>query len=149
MDSYTFMLTDTELEEVVSREVNFLTRVVSFIRNRRRANRPQETSYIEILDEVTSHSSIFRDNIHCTEKEGISPLLKCTSAIRQLADGVVHDFLDEYLEISERTSSLSLDHFCTHVMEIFMPEYLRKPMVTDVVKLYRHHEEKHGFPGML
>ncbi|GKE13388.1 ALP1-like protein, partial [Tanacetum coccineum] len=35
------------------------------------------------------------------------------------------------------------------VMEIFGPEYLRKPTVTDVVKLYRYHEEKHGFLGML
>nr|GEX18936.1 putative harbinger transposase-derived protein [Tanacetum cinerariifolium] len=28
-------------------------------------------------------------------------------------------------------------------------EFLRKPMVTDTEKLYRHHEEKHGFLGML
>ncbi|GKE01309.1 RNA-directed DNA polymerase, eukaryota [Tanacetum coccineum] len=51
--------------------------------------------------------------------------------------------------MSTKTSRLSLDHFCTSVMEIFGLEYLRKPMMTDVVKLYRHHEEKHGFPGML
>ncbi|GJX73030.1 RNA-directed DNA polymerase, eukaryota [Tanacetum coccineum] len=35
------------------------------------------------------------------------------------------------------------------VMKKFGPEYLRKPMVTDVAKLYRHREEKHGFSGML
>ncbi|GJZ26420.1 ALP1-like protein isoform X1 [Tanacetum coccineum] len=35
------------------------------------------------------------------------------------------------------------------VMEIYGPEFLRKPTVTDVEKLYRYHEEKHGFPGML
>ncbi|GKG12342.1 zf-CCHC domain-containing protein, partial [Tanacetum coccineum] len=29
------------------------------------------------------------------------------------------------------------------------PEYLRKPTVTDIEKLYRHHEEKHGFPGVV
>nr|GEW70026.1 hypothetical protein [Tanacetum cinerariifolium] len=29
------------------------------------------------------------------------------------------------------------------------PEFLRKPTVTDIEKLYRHHEEKHGFSGML
>nr|GEY43819.1 hypothetical protein [Tanacetum cinerariifolium] len=34
-------------------------------------------------------------------------------------------------------------------MEIFGAEYLRKPTVTDVVKLYQHHEEKHSFSGML
>ncbi|GKA36696.1 ALP1-like protein isoform X1 [Tanacetum coccineum] len=44
---------------------------------------------------------------------------------------------------------MALDHFCQAVMEIYGPEFLRKPTVTDVEKLYRHHEEKHGFPGML
>ncbi|GKF76849.1 RNA-directed DNA polymerase, eukaryota, partial [Tanacetum coccineum] len=29
------------------------------------------------------------------------------------------------------------------------PEYLRKPTVTDIEKLYQYHEEKHGFPRML
>nr|GEV44097.1 hypothetical protein [Tanacetum cinerariifolium] len=28
-------------------------------------------------------------------------------------------------------------------------EFLRKPTVTDIEKLYRHHKEKHGFSGML
>ncbi|GJS74843.1 reverse transcriptase domain-containing protein [Tanacetum coccineum] len=105
--------------------------------------------YERIFHEVTNHSSFFRDNIDCIGKEGISPLMKCTSAIRQLAYGIVPDFLDEYLQISTKSSRLSLDHFCTSVMEIFGPEYLRKPTMTDVLKLYRHHEEKHGFSGML
>ncbi|GKF43793.1 reverse transcriptase domain-containing protein [Tanacetum coccineum] len=102
-----------------------------------------------IVEEVTSHSSFFRDNIDCTGRECISPLLKCTSAICQLAYDIAHDFLDEYLQISEKTSRLSLDHFCTFVMKIFGPQYLRKPTMTDVVKLYRHHEEKHGFSRLL
>ncbi|GJV18095.1 ALP1-like protein [Tanacetum coccineum] len=101
-----------------------------------------------IVDEVANHSSFFRDNIDCTEK-GISSLLKFTSAIRQLAYGIIANFLDEYLQMSERISRLSLDHFCSSIIEIFGPKCLRKLTVTDVVKLYRHHEEKHGFPGML
>ncbi|GJS82713.1 ALP1-like protein [Tanacetum coccineum] len=107
------------------------------------------TLFNRIVHEVTNHSLFFRDNIDCTGKEGISPLMKCTSVIRQLAYDIVPDFLDEYLQISTKSSRLSLDHFCTSVMEIFGPEYLRKPTMTDVLKLYRHHEEKHGFPGML
>ncbi|GKA09174.1 ALP1-like protein isoform X1 [Tanacetum coccineum] len=91
----------------------------------------------------------FYCNPDCAGREGISPLIKCTSAIRQLAYGVNASFLDEYMQISERSSRLSLDHFCQAVMEIYGPEFLRKPTVTDVEKLYRHHEEKHGFPGML
>nr|GEX89614.1 protein ALP1-like isoform X1 [Tanacetum cinerariifolium]GEX93377.1 protein ALP1-like isoform X1 [Tanacetum cinerariifolium] len=66
------------------------------------------------VDEVTNHSSFFRDNIDNTKKEGVSPLLKCTSAICQLAYDINADILYEYLQ-----------------------------------KLYRHHEEKHGFPEML
>ncbi|GJT20027.1 ALP1-like protein [Tanacetum coccineum] len=55
----------------------------------------------------------------------------------------------EYMQINERTSRMALDHFCQSVMQIYGPEYLRKPTVTDVEKLYLHHEEKHGFSGML
>nr|GEV66311.1 hypothetical protein [Tanacetum cinerariifolium] len=102
-----------------------------------------------IVGEVTSHSSFFRDNIDCTEREGISPLMKCTSAIRQLTYDIVPDFLGEYLQMSTKTSRLSLDNFCTFVMKIFGPVYLRKLMITDVVKFYLHHKEKHEFLGML
>ncbi|GJW88525.1 ALP1-like protein [Tanacetum coccineum] len=98
-----------------------------------------------IVEEVTSYSSFFRDNIDCTGREGISSLLKCTSAIQQLTYDIVPEFLDKYLQMSYRTFHLALDHFCTSVMEIFRPEYLRKPTVTDVIKLYRHHKEKHMF----
>ncbi|GKE37600.1 ALP1-like protein [Tanacetum coccineum] len=72
-----------------------------------------------------------------------------TSAIRHLAYGVNADFLDEYLQMSKRSSRVSLDHFCKSVMEMFGPKYLRKPTVTDVAKLYRHREEKHEHPRML
>ncbi|GKE60242.1 ALP1-like protein isoform X1, partial [Tanacetum coccineum] len=35
------------------------------------------------------------------------------------------------------------------LMEIFGPEYLRKPTITVIEKLYAFHEEKHGFSRML
>ncbi|GJW76800.1 hypothetical protein Tco_0138482 [Tanacetum coccineum] len=82
-------------------------------------------------------------------REGVSSLLKCTSAIRQLAYCLVRDVLDEYLYMRDKTSRLYLDYFCTSVMEIFRPEYLRKPTMNDVVKLYRHDEETRRVPEML
>ncbi|GJQ99782.1 nucleotide-binding alpha-beta plait domain-containing protein [Tanacetum coccineum] len=85
-----------------------------------------------IVNAVSNHSAYFQSNPDCTEREGISPLIKCTSAIRQLAYGVNASFLDEYMQISERSSRKALDHFCQAVMEIYGPEYLRKPTVTDV-----------------
>nr|GFA54319.1 hypothetical protein [Tanacetum cinerariifolium] len=75
-----------------------------------------------IVTEVTNYDPFFHNNTDCTGREGISPLIKCTSAIRQLAYGV---------------------------NEIYGPEFLRKPTVTDIEKLYWHHEEEHGFSGML
>ncbi|GJW99439.1 ALP1-like protein isoform X1 [Tanacetum coccineum] len=103
----------------------------------------------QIVNAVTTHSAYFQCNPDCAGRENISSLIKCTSAIRQLPYGVNASFLDEYMQISERSSRMSLDHFCQAVMEIYGPEFLRKPTVTDVEKLYRYHEEKHGFPGML
>nr|GEZ85314.1 hypothetical protein [Tanacetum cinerariifolium] len=35
------------------------------------------------------------------------------------------------------------------IMEIFEPEFLRKPTICDVEKLYACHEEKHRLSGML
>nr|GEZ63896.1 protein ALP1-like isoform X1 [Tanacetum cinerariifolium] len=101
-----------------------------------------------IVTAVTNYDSFFHNNTDCTGREGISPLIKCTSAIRQLTYGVNGNFLDEYMKISERSSRMALDYFCEAVMEIYGHEFLRKPTVTDIEKLYRHHEEKHGFSGI-
>ncbi|GJT41967.1 ALP1-like protein [Tanacetum coccineum] len=103
----------------------------------------------QIVTDVSNHDPFFRTNIDCAGRQAISGLLKCTSVIRQLAYGVQADFLDEYMQISERTSCTTLDHFCQAVMEIYGPEFLKKSAVTDIEKLYRHHEEKHRFPEML
>nr|GFC07267.1 hypothetical protein [Tanacetum cinerariifolium] len=102
-----------------------------------------------IVTAVTNYDPFFHNNTDCTGIEGISPLIKCTSAIRQLAYDVNGNFLDEYMQISERSSRMALDHFCEAVMKIYMPEFLRKPTVTGIEKLYRRHEEKHAFQGML
>ncbi|GJY01833.1 retrovirus-related pol polyprotein from transposon TNT 1-94 [Tanacetum coccineum] len=105
--------------------------------------------FSRIVNAVTNHDACFQSNNECTGKAAISSLIKCTSAIRQLTYDVSASFLDEYMQISERSSCLALDHFCQAVMEIYGPEFLRKPTVTDIEKLYRHHKEKHGFPRML
>ncbi|GJR88130.1 ALP1-like protein [Tanacetum coccineum] len=80
---------------------------------------------------------------------GISSLMKCTSAIRQMAHGAVPDALDEYMQMGATTARKSLQMFCKAIMELYGEEFLRKPTYTDMEKLYAHHDEKHGFPGML
>ena len=41
--------------------------------------------FIRIVEEVILHSAYLRDNIDRTGREAISPLMKCTSVIHQLA----------------------------------------------------------------
>ncbi|GJT91135.1 hypothetical protein Tco_1079980 [Tanacetum coccineum] len=48
----------------------------------------------------------------CTGTLGLSTLLKCTSAIRQLAYDTLPGALDEYLQMGQTTSRLSLEYFC-------------------------------------
>ncbi|GJS66360.1 ALP1-like protein [Tanacetum coccineum] len=79
-----------------------------------------------IVNEVTNHDAYFHNNIDSIRGEGIFALIKCTFTIRQLAYDVNVSFLDEYMQIIfEETHG------------------------ADIEKLYRHHEEKHGFSGML
>ncbi|GKE30216.1 WAT1-related protein isoform X1, partial [Tanacetum coccineum] len=78
-------------------------------------------------------------------KAGISALVKCTSAIRQLAYDAIPDSLDEYLQIGDKTSRDCLMAFCNGVMELYGEEFLRKPTQTDVEKLYAFNEENMGF----
>ncbi|GKB61204.1 WAT1-related protein isoform X1 [Tanacetum coccineum] len=56
--------------------------------------------------------------------------MKCTSAIRQLAYDTVA--LDEYLQMSEKTSRDSLKAFCKGIMDLYGDEFLRRPTNTDV-----------------
>ncbi|GJV36400.1 hypothetical protein Tco_1408877 [Tanacetum coccineum] len=94
--------------------------------------RMSRTLFTCIVEEVTLHCAFFREKEDCTGKLGISPLMKCTSAIRQLAYGTVPDALDEYLQMGHATSRQSLKHFCRSIVHIFGPEFLRKPTITNV-----------------
>ncbi|GJZ57355.1 ALP1-like protein isoform X1 [Tanacetum coccineum] len=55
----------------------------------------------QIVNAVTKHDAYFHNNIDCTGRECISPLIKCTPAIRQLAYVINASFLDEYMQITQ------------------------------------------------
>nr|GEW95693.1 hypothetical protein [Tanacetum cinerariifolium] len=100
--------------------------------------------FTSIVEEVIIYCAYFREKQYCTGTLGISPLLKCTSAIHQLAYGIVANALYEYLHMGHATSRLSLEHFCTYVMDIFRHEFLQKPTIPDVEKLYARHQKFTG-----
>ncbi|GJY47085.1 ALP1-like protein [Tanacetum coccineum] len=105
--------------------------------------------FTKIVREVTDASQFFQERYDCTGQRSISALMKCTSAVRQLAYGCVPDSLDEYLQMGATTARDSLRIFCKVIMNLYGEEFLRKPTYTDMEKLYAYHNEKHGFPGML
>nr|GEW02115.1 hypothetical protein [Tanacetum cinerariifolium] len=61
--------------------------------------RMSRSLFTGIVEELTLQCEFFREKEDCTGKLGISPLIKCTSAIRQLAYGTVPNALDEYLQM--------------------------------------------------
>lgn len=81
-------------------------------------------------------------------KVGLSPIQKCTAAIRQLAYGTSGDAQDEYVRIGESTALESLTRFCQGVIYAFEDEYMRQPTNVDVARLAAVGSER-GFPGML
>ncbi|GKC97142.1 WAT1-related protein isoform X1 [Tanacetum coccineum] len=103
--------------------------------------------FTRIVRDLSANCTYFQEGCDAVGKASISALVKCTSAIRQLAYAAVPDSLDEYLQISEKTYRDCLMHFCNGVIELYGEEYLRRPTQTDVEKLYAFHENKHRFPG--
>nr|GEX43915.1 hypothetical protein [Tanacetum cinerariifolium] len=105
--------------------------------------------FTRIVREVTDNVSYFQQSSDCTGKVCLSALMKCASAIHQLEYDTVRDALDEYLQLSVKTSRDCLEIFCKAIIDLYGKELLRKPSQTDVEKLHAFHKEKHEFSGML
>nr|GEZ68226.1 protein ALP1-like [Tanacetum cinerariifolium] len=84
-----------------------------------------------------------------TGRISLSVIMKCTTAIRQLAYGTTPDAFDEYLQMSKRTVRDCLFHFNKCIINLYMAEYLRKPTLEDVENIYNKDLTTHGFSRML
>ena len=98
---------------------------------------------------LPEYFNFFRQCLDACGRLSIGPLLKCTSAIRQLAYNTAPDALDEYLQIVERCSRQCVDAFCKCIHVLYSEKYLRQPNADDIEKIYALHEEKHQLPEML
>ncbi|GJX45784.1 ALP1-like protein isoform X1 [Tanacetum coccineum] len=101
------------------------------------------------VDPLPDYFYFFKQRPDCTGRLGLSAILKCTSAIRQLAYGTSPDAFDEYLQVAERCSRECLWNFTKCIYILYVEEFLRKPNLEDVQHVYELHERKHGLPGML
>ncbi|XP_006660673.2 uncharacterized protein LOC102705373 [Oryza brachyantha] len=101
-----------------------------------------------IVNSLGQWSHYFTCRTDCAGRVGLSPLQKCTAAMRMLAYGTPADSLDEYLKIGKSTALECLDKFARGVIEVFGGEYLRHPTREDLEHIL-HVNESRGFPGML
>ena len=104
--------------------------------------------FLRIVNALGQWSPYFTYRADCSGRIGLSPLQKCTAAMRMLAYGTPADALDEYLKIGKSTALECMDKFARGVIAVFDGEYLRRPTREDIEHLLQVNESR-GFPGML
>jgi hypothetical protein len=107
--------------------------------------RPLFLCIVDALGEWSPYFTLRFDAANCPR---LSPIQKCTAAIRQLANESPADQLDEYIKIGESIAVECLKLFVEGVIAKFRAEYLRRPTVQDIERLMEIGEHR-GFPGML
>jgi hypothetical protein len=104
--------------------------------------------FLRIVEALGVWSPYFRLRCDAFGKVGLSPLQKCTAAIRMLAYGTPADLMDECFGVAETTAMECMINFVQGVRYIFGQQYLRRPTQDDIQRLLQF-GETHGFPGML
>jgi hypothetical protein len=114
-------------------------------RTRYRMSRPL---FLRIVRALGEWSPYFTKRTDICYRQGLSPLQKCTAAIRMLARGCAEDAVDEYVQIGTSTAMECLERFAEGVIDKFGGEYLRGPTSADMQHLLKIGEGL-GFPGTL
>ncbi|XP_058739176.1 uncharacterized protein LOC131611067 [Vicia villosa] len=109
----------------------------------RRRFRMRKHLFLRIVGDLSSSDNYFTQRVDATKKEGISPLAKCTTAMRMLAYGVAADAVDEYIKIGGTTTLECLHRFCKVIIQLYEPVYLRAPTQYDLQRIL-HVSEMRG-----
>ncbi|XP_057440230.1 uncharacterized protein LOC130732137 [Lotus japonicus] len=99
----------------------------------RRRYRMQKHVFLRIVADLSSSENYFTQRVDAAKKEGISPLAKCTTAMRMLAYGVAAD---------------CLRRFCKGIIRLYEQEYMRAPTQEDLQRIVQVSEMR-GFPDMI
>ncbi|XP_021734892.1 uncharacterized protein LOC110701567 [Chenopodium quinoa] len=59
--------------------------------------------FLHIVNNLEDHYEYFKQRYDAVGRKGLSPLQKCTAAMRMLAYGVSGDAIDDYVRISGNT----------------------------------------------
>uniref|UniRef100_A0A0D3EGW5 DDE Tnp4 domain-containing protein n=1 Tax=Brassica oleracea var. oleracea TaxID=109376 RepID=A0A0D3EGW5_BRAOL len=114
----------------------------------RRRFRMNKSLFVRIVHRLSTEIPYFQQSEDATGRDSLSPLQKCTAAIRLLAYGGAADAQDEYIRLAETTARASLHNFTAGIIALFGDEYLRHPTPEDLQRQLYINEER-GFPGMI
>uniref|UniRef100_A0A0D3BK64 Nuclease HARBI1 n=1 Tax=Brassica oleracea var. oleracea TaxID=109376 RepID=A0A0D3BK64_BRAOL len=104
--------------------------------------------FMRIVHRLSTEVQYFAPTEDALGRSSLSPIQKCTAAIRQLAYGGGADTVDEYVRLGETTARNCLHQFTAAIIDLFGDEYLRRPTPEDLERLL-HKGEQRGFPGMI
>ncbi|KAG2305248.1 hypothetical protein Bca52824_033899 [Brassica carinata] len=104
--------------------------------------------FMRIFHRLSTEVEYFAPTEDAAGRSGLSPIQKCTAAIRQLAYGSGADTVDEYVRLGETKARNCLHQFTTAIIDLFGDEYLRRPTSEDLERLL-HKGQQRGFPGMI
>ncbi|XP_019099475.1 PREDICTED: uncharacterized protein LOC104777938 [Camelina sativa] len=114
----------------------------------RRRFRMRKHVFLRIVGDLSNSDDYFTQRFDAANKEGISPLAKCTTTMRMIAYGVAADAVDEYIKIGGTTTLECLRRLCKGIIQLYEQEYLRAPTQEDLQKIL-HVSEMQGFPKMI
>ena len=114
----------------------------------RRRYRMRRQLFLSIMLRLGEYSPYFTQREDALGRLRLSPLQKCTAALRLLAYGSAADSIDEYLKLARSTALECLEKFCEGIIHCYEEEFCRRPNVADIQRLLAKAEER-GFPGML
>jgi hypothetical protein len=106
----------------------------------------QKHVFLRIVGDLSSSDDYFTQRVNAANKEGISPLAKCTTTMRMLAYGVAADAVDEYIKIGGTTTLECLCRFCKGIIRLYEQVYLRAPTQDDLQRIL-HVSEIGGSQG--
>jgi hypothetical protein len=62
------------------------------------------TLFLSIMHKISETSPYFYERYDAIGRAGLTMLQKCTAVLRQLADGMAADTIDEYLKLGKTTA---------------------------------------------
>ncbi|XP_018461606.1 uncharacterized protein LOC108832637 [Raphanus sativus] len=128
---------------------DYFSETLTYLHNLfRRRFRMNKSLFLSIVLRLSTEEEYFRPTQDAVGRSSLSPLQKCTAAIRQLAYGGGADTVDEYVRLGETTAAKCLHHFTAAIIHLFGDQYLRQPTPEDLQRLLQIGEER-GFPGMV